>query len=136
VYENFERIPKAEQESILAACIEEFARQGYSKASTNAIVKRAGIPKGTLFYYFGSKKDLFLYVFDYAIERYTTEFNRMAGELPSECTSRGTHQNIVLSLADDSGTFCSTSQCSTIFPLSSKRKISILAHCSSPGHSW
>lgn len=88
MYENFTRIPEQEQEAILAVCIEEFARKGYSKASTNAIVERAGIPKGTLFYYFGSKKDLFLYVLDHAIESYTAEFNRMAGELPSDLFER------------------------------------------------
>jgi hypothetical protein len=44
-------------------------------------------------------------------------------------------QNIVLSLADCSGTTCITSQCSTILPLSSSRKISMLAPSRSPGHS-
>src|SRR5262249_26776274 len=44
------------------------------------------------------------------------------------------HQNIVLPCAACLGTTCRTSQCSTIFPLSSKRKMSIPAHSSSPGH--
>jgi drug/metabolite transporter superfamily protein YnfA len=46
------------------------------------------------------------------------------------------NQNIVLLLALFSGILCSTSQCSTILPLSSNRKISIPAQLlSSPGHS-
>jgi len=50
---------------IVAAAIIEFAQNGYGKASTNTIVKEAGISKGLLFHYFGSKKGLFSYVFDY-----------------------------------------------------------------------
>ena len=38
-----------------------------------------------------------------------------------------TAQNIVLSFSDDSGITCSTSQCSTIFPRLSKRKMSMPA---------
>ena len=37
------------------------------------------------------------------------------------------YQNIVLLLAEVSGTICSTSQCSTTLPFSSKRKMSIPA---------
>ena len=64
--DNFTRIPIEEQERILEACITEFAQNGFTQASTNAIIKRAGIPKGTLFYFFGSKKELYLYVIDQA----------------------------------------------------------------------
>ncbi len=87
-YANFEHIPPEEQQRILEACIEEFARNGYAAASTNAIVKRAGIPKGTLFYYFGSKKDLYLYVFDHAVARFVEAFDRLTGELPADLFER------------------------------------------------
>ncbi len=76
-YANFERIPAEEQQRILEACIEEFAQNGYEAASTNAIVKRAGIPKGTLFYFFGSKKDLYLYVIDHAVSRFVSAFEQI-----------------------------------------------------------
>src|SRR5262245_55229985 len=48
------------------------------------------------------------------------------------------HQNIVLPFAEALGTSCSTSQCSTILPRSSRRKMSIPAQSRSlsPGHSW
>ena len=36
----------------------EFAQSGFEKASTNEIVKRSNISKGSLFNYFNSKKDL------------------------------------------------------------------------------
>ena len=86
--ENFTRIPPEEQQRILDACLEVFSQHGYAAASTNVIVKQAGIPKGTLFYYFGSKKDLFLYLLDIAIARYIKEVERHARELPDELFER------------------------------------------------
>jgi AcrR family transcriptional regulator len=88
MYENFTRIPPGEQQRILNACIEEFALYGYDGASTNRIVKNAGIPKGTLFFFFGSKKDLFLYVVDWTVASYVRGFQQQAGELPSDLFER------------------------------------------------
>lgn len=65
--EKFESLQDEKKERILDTAIEEFATNGYDKASTNSIVKKAGISKGILFHYFGSKKNLFLYLFDYCI---------------------------------------------------------------------
>ena len=55
---------------IIEICIEEFADKGYANASTNNIVKKANISKGALFNYFGNKKNLFLYIMDYATNYY------------------------------------------------------------------
>ncbi len=88
MYENFERIPSAERDRILNACIDEFAQKGYEQASTNAIVKQAGIPKGTLFFFFGNKKDLYLYVIDHAIRKYAEMAQQNWGELPSDLFDR------------------------------------------------
>lgn len=44
---------------IIAAAVEEFARYPYLKASTNTIAKNAGVSKGLLFHYFGSKQALY-----------------------------------------------------------------------------
>ena len=55
---------------IIEICIKEFADKGYVNASTNNIVKKANISKGALFNYFGNKKNLFLYVMDYATDYY------------------------------------------------------------------
>jgi AcrR family transcriptional regulator len=52
---------------IIAAAVSEFAIRGYKNANTNRIVKEAGVSKGLLFHYFGSKKDLYIYLFDYAM---------------------------------------------------------------------
>jgi TetR/AcrR family transcriptional regulator len=50
------------RQRIIRASIEEFGK-GYALASTNEIVRKAGVSKGLLFHYFGSKKNLFLEVF-------------------------------------------------------------------------
>jgi len=63
--ESFSSLNPEKQNSIRQACIKEFARAGYSSASTNTMCKEAGISKGLLFYYFGSKQRLYLYLTDY-----------------------------------------------------------------------
>ena len=67
MYETFENLPRDKKKKIIDICLEEFAENGYEKSSTNSIVKKAGISKGILFHYFGSKKNLFLYILDYVI---------------------------------------------------------------------
>lgn len=47
------------RDRIINAAIEEFASFPYEKASTNNIVKNAGISKGLLFHYFTNKKVLY-----------------------------------------------------------------------------
>lgn len=56
------------QRKIINAAMREFANKGYRKASTNEIVKDSGISKGLLFHYFRNKKELYLYLFDRAVE--------------------------------------------------------------------
>ncbi|MCR4436015.1 MAG: TetR/AcrR family transcriptional regulator [Clostridiales bacterium] len=63
----------SKRKSILNAAMAEFCN-GYEKASTDAIVKAAGVSKGLLFHYFGTKKDLFLHAYDYAIQVVMAEF--------------------------------------------------------------
>lgn len=47
------------RDRVINAAIEEFATYPYEKASTNNIVKKAGISKGLLFHYFKNKQALF-----------------------------------------------------------------------------
>ena len=63
---NFETLDKSKRERIINAAMSEF-RYGYKKASTDAIVRSAGISKGLLFHYFVSKEQLYKYCIDYAI---------------------------------------------------------------------
>lgn len=70
LYTNFEKLPEEKKKKIIDACIKEFGKNGYMNASTNTIVTESDISKGALFYYFGNKKNLYLYVLDYAINFY------------------------------------------------------------------
>lgn len=63
-YTKFDNLEPEKRERIMNAAIDEFVRNGYEKASTNEIVKKAGISKGSLFQYFHNKKALYLYVLD------------------------------------------------------------------------
>lgn len=64
----FESLPAEKKKRILIAALKEFSEKGYEQASTNSIVKEAGISKGILFHYFKTKRDLYLYVVLYRIE--------------------------------------------------------------------
>ena len=50
----------SKRQELLRACFAEFAQHGYDKASTNRICEIAGVSKGLLFHYFGSKKSLYI----------------------------------------------------------------------------
>jgi AcrR family transcriptional regulator len=56
------------RERIINAALKEFALNGYERASTNEIIKEAEISKGSLFNYFNSKKELYLFLLDYVVE--------------------------------------------------------------------
>ncbi|MEI3609914.1 TetR/AcrR family transcriptional regulator [Pseudogracilibacillus sp. SO10305] len=66
IYSKFNNLKLEKQEQIINAAIKEFVQSGFDKASTNEIVKRANISKGSLFNYFNSKKDLYLYLIEYS----------------------------------------------------------------------
>jgi len=50
------------------AAMKEFALNGFEKASTNRIINEAEISKGSLFAYFNSKKELYLFLLEYTVE--------------------------------------------------------------------
>lgn len=71
---KFFSLNKEKQERILNAALKEFAQKGYENASTNEIVKLAGISKGLLFHYFNNKKELYLFLYNHFVEVLTEEF--------------------------------------------------------------
>jgi TetR/AcrR family transcriptional regulator len=78
IYSQFHSLESEKQECIINAALKVFARNGYDKASTNEIIKQAGISKGSLFNYFNNKKELYLFLLDYAtkvIEQIYAEVN-------------------------------------------------------------
>ncbi|NLJ77777.1 MAG: TetR/AcrR family transcriptional regulator [Tissierellia bacterium] len=68
IYPRFKSLDLKKQEEIINAGLKEFAENGFDKASTNRIVKDAGISKGSLFNYFNSKKEFYLYLIDHGME--------------------------------------------------------------------
>ena len=60
--ENFFKVRAEKQEHIINAALAAFGRNGYKKASVADIAEAAGIAKGMVTYYFGSKKNLYLYL--------------------------------------------------------------------------
>ncbi len=69
VSKTFANLAPAKQTKIVEAAVTEFSAKGYRGTSINALVSRLGIAKGSLFQYFGSKKSLFLFVFDQVVEQ-------------------------------------------------------------------
>lgn len=59
-------IPKDKKRRIIRAAMEKFAENGYRKATVDEIVASADISKGLIFHYFGSKKQLYLYLYEFA----------------------------------------------------------------------
>lgn len=62
------------RDAILNAALKEFATKGFDEASTNVIAKEAGISKGLMFHYVSSKKDLFLFLYDYCTDMINKEY--------------------------------------------------------------
>ncbi len=63
------------KDRIINSAIEEFSLYPFEKASTNNIVKNAGISKGLLFHYFNSKKDLYEKLVGFVINKLYTEIS-------------------------------------------------------------
>ena len=61
------------REKVLNAAMAEF-RNGYTKASTDTIVRHAGISKGLLFHYFGTKEKLYEFLVEYSMNVILSEF--------------------------------------------------------------
>lgn len=80
MFSKFLNVKVEKQQKILEATIKEFADKGFEKASTNEIIKEAGISKGILFHYFTNKKTLFLFAYDYAVELCMEEFFKKVDE--------------------------------------------------------
>ena len=65
--EKFFDLKKEKQDRMINAALKVFALKGYEHASTDDIVKEAGISKGLLFHYFISKLGLYSFIYDYSV---------------------------------------------------------------------
>jgi AcrR family transcriptional regulator len=64
--EKFSELSEPRRQRIINGALCVFARYDYKKASTDEIAKAAGISKSLIFHYFGSKKELYLFLYKYA----------------------------------------------------------------------
>ncbi len=65
---KFFDVKKEKQDAIINAALMVFAENGYRKASTDVMVKEAGISKGLLFHYFISKQGVYEFIYDYSVK--------------------------------------------------------------------
>ena len=64
---KFFDLKKEKQDRIINAALKVFALQGYRHGSTDDIIREAGISKGLLFHYFGSKLGVYRFIYDYSV---------------------------------------------------------------------
>jgi TetR/AcrR family transcriptional regulator len=67
VKNTFQSLDEKKQHAIINAGLWVFSRSDYKKASTDEIIKRANISKGSLFYHFENKKKFYLFLFEYSV---------------------------------------------------------------------
>ena len=83
------RIRQKNEEAILAAAEDEFARHGFKGTSMNTIALNAGLPKANLHYYFTNKLGLYIAVLSNIIELWDSTFNtRRAEDDPAQALTR------------------------------------------------
>ena len=74
------RIRQQNEEIILKAAEDEFARHGFKGTSMNAIALKAGLPKANLHYYFTNKLGLYIAVLSNIIELWDRTFNSLSAD--------------------------------------------------------
>ncbi|GGU59681.1 TetR family transcriptional regulator [Pseudomonas laurentiana] len=71
------RIRQKNEQAILKAAEDEFARHGFKGTSMNTIAQNAGLPKANLHYYFTNKLGLYVAVLSNILELWDSTFNAL-----------------------------------------------------------
>jgi AcrR family transcriptional regulator len=103
VRKRFENLEAETQERLFAAAAAEFAERGYEAASINRILAAAEMSKGSLYYYFEDKADLFAAV----VERATAGMLAAAGGLALDELTAANYWDRLGLLVQRSGEFLS-----------------------------
>lgn len=74
--DKFFDLNREKQDRIINAGLKVFAKNGYRHATTDDIVKEAGISKGLLFHYFSSKVGTYVFLMDYSVRFLLLELSR------------------------------------------------------------
>ncbi len=67
--QTFFNLPDQKREQFTEIALKEFALHDYSSASISKIIREMGIAKGSLYQYFGNKRELYFYLVDVATEK-------------------------------------------------------------------
>jgi AcrR family transcriptional regulator len=86
--ENFLSLPEDKQKTIRNSALKVFGENGYKKASVKDIADEADISKSMVFHYFGTKKDLYLYLVDYCSKVLTGPLTSIQKDLPRDYFER------------------------------------------------
>ncbi|POA52831.1 MULTISPECIES: TetR/AcrR family transcriptional regulator [Pseudomonas] len=83
------RIRQKNEQAIIQAAEDEFARHGFKGTSMNTIAQNAGLPKANLHYYFTNKLGLYVAVLSNILEQWDSTFNSLtAADDPAEALTR------------------------------------------------
>ena len=74
--EKFFDLKRDKQDRIINAGLKVFAKHGFRHATTDDIVKEAGISKGLLFHYFTNKVGVYIFLMDYSVRFLLLELSR------------------------------------------------------------
>ena len=87
---------------LLAAATRLFAEQGYDRTSVQEIVEAAGVTKGALYHYFGSKDDLLHEVYARVLRIQQERLDAVAGaDEPVEKRLRAAAADVVVTTIDN-----------------------------------
>lgn len=78
--DKFFELKKEKQDRMINAALKVFAMQGYKHASTDDIVKEAGVSKGLLFHYFESKLGVYEFIYEYSVRYMVLELGTMVSK--------------------------------------------------------
>lgn len=65
MHESFHALKEEKQNKIINAAMKIFSQKPYGRANTHDIAAIAEISKGSLFYHFKNKRDLYCYLYEY-----------------------------------------------------------------------
>lgn len=84
----FFELDEDKRSRVVEAALTEFGQYGYSDSSTNRIVKKASISKGSLFKYFTNKEDMYFYILDKIITKLVEDMKGEIDNLPKDMLER------------------------------------------------
>ncbi|MCE7007871.1 TetR/AcrR family transcriptional regulator [Kibdelosporangium philippinense] len=89
-------------EKLLAEATKLFAKQGFDRTSVQEIVEAAGVTKGAMYHYFGSKDDLLHEIYGRVLREQTDRLEKFAAsEAPAAERVRGAAADVVITTIEN-----------------------------------